>query len=164
MEKYRDGNLASDCLDWNDIIENDGGGFIILPDGDYDFIVKDFERARFPGGQKIPACNKAALTLQIETSDGTAYVRTDLILHKSLEWKISSFFRAIGQKKKGERMVMDWSKVLGSRGRCHVKQTQYVDKNGNTRITNDVDRYYDYEEHENKENDITHLLSANPFA
>lgn len=164
MENYRDDNFTNGCMDWNDMIESDGNGFVILPDGDYDFVVKDFERARFRGGPKIPACNKASLTLQIETPDGTAYIRTDLILHKSLEWKISSFFRAIGQKKRGERLVMNWSTVVGSHGRCHVKQSEYIDKNGNQRIANDVDRYYDFDDKEKNGNDTTCLHSANPFA
>ena len=46
-------------LDWDDAIENDGQEFIVLPEGDYNFTVTDFERGRFPGGQKIPVCNKA---------------------------------------------------------------------------------------------------------
>ena len=54
-------------LDWNDTIESDGQEFITLEEGDYIFEVTGFERGRFPGGQKIPACNKAALTLQVKT-------------------------------------------------------------------------------------------------
>ena len=50
-------------LDWNDIIEDDGQEFVLLEEGDYNFIVRDFERGRFPGSAKLPACNKAILTL-----------------------------------------------------------------------------------------------------
>ena len=72
-------------LDWNDEIENDGQEFVTLEEGDYIFEVTGFERGRFPGGPKIPACNKAALTLQVKTPDGVAVIRTDLLLYKTME-------------------------------------------------------------------------------
>lgn len=132
-------------LDWNDSIENDGQEFIILPEGDYNFTVTEFERGRFPGSAKIPACNKASLTLRVDTDDGVAFVKTDLILYRLLEWRISSFFRSIGQKKHGERLVMDWNKVLGSRGRAHFKPRTYTANDGTERTTNDCDRFIDYD-------------------
>lgn len=106
-------------MDWNDAIESDGQEFVVLEEGDYNFEVTGFERGRFPGGQKIPACNKAALTLQVKTENGVAICRTDLLLYRSLEWRLSAFFRCIGQKRPGERLVMDWNTVIGSRGRAH---------------------------------------------
>ena len=133
-------------LDWNDEIENDGQEFVTLEEGDYIFEVTGFERGRFPGGAKIPACNKAALTLQVKTPEGLAVIRTDLLLYKTMEWKLSSFFRCIGQKKHGERLQMDWNKVVGSRGRAHFKPRTYTDRDGNERLANDVDRFYDWEE------------------
>lgn len=133
-------------MDWDDAIENDGQEFIILPEGDYNFTVVDFERGRFPGSAKIPACNKATLTLQVNTADGTASIKTDLILYRSLEWRISSFFRCIGQKKHGERLVMNWNTVVGSRGRAHFKPRNYTDRDGNERQANDVDKFYDWDE------------------
>ena len=133
-------------MDWNDIIENDGQEFVILDEGDYNFTVTGFERGRFPGGPKVPACNKAALTLQVQTDEGVAVIRTDLLLYRSLEWRISAFFRCIGQKKHGERLVMDWNRVVGSQGRAHFKPRTYTDRDGNERQANDVDRFYDWDE------------------
>ena len=60
MADYQNNNMF---LDWDDAIESDGQEFVILEEGDYNFTVTDFERGRFPGGTKIPPCNKAALTL-----------------------------------------------------------------------------------------------------
>lgn len=133
-------------LDWDDAIESDGQEFVILEEGDYNFTVTGFERGRFPGGQKIPACNKAALTLQVSTPQGIAVIHTDLLLYKSMEWKLSAFFRCIGQKKHGERLVMDWNRVIGSRGRAHFKPRNYTDRDGNERQANDLDRFYDWDE------------------
>ena len=133
-------------LDWDDAIESDGQEFVILDEGDYNFTVTGFERGRFPGGQKIPACNKAALTLQVQTDEGIAIIRTDLLLYKSMEWKLSAFFRCIGQKKHGERLVMDWNRVIGSQGRAHFKPRMYTDRDGNERQANDLDRFIDWDE------------------
>ena len=133
------------CMDWGDTLENDGQEFILLEEGDYNFTVTGFERGRFPGSSKIPACNKAALTLSVETPEGNATVKFDLILYRSLEWRISAFFRCIGQKKHGERLVMDWNKVMGSKGRARFKQRTYTNRDGEERQANDVDRFYDYD-------------------
>ena len=143
MADYLNNNAG---MDWDDAIENDGQEFIILPEGDYNFTVTDFERGRFPGSAKMSPCNTATLTLQVKTEDGIASIRTDLILNRVVEFRISAFFRCIGQKKHGERLVMDWNKVVGSRGRAHFKPRTYTDRDGNERQANDVDRFYDYDE------------------
>lgn len=132
--------------DWDDTIENDGADYEPLPEGDYVFTVKTFERGRFPGSTKIPPCNKAILTLEIDAPEGRTTIKTDLILFSSLEWKISSFFRSIGQKKRGEKLTMNWAKVPGSTGRAHITIRAYTDKDGKARRTNDVDRFLDPEE------------------
>ena len=133
------------ALDWGDTLESDGQEFVTLPEGDYNFTVTGFERGRFPGSAKMSACNKASLTLQVETKDGIAIVHTDLILNRVMEWQLSAFFRSIGQKKHGERLVMDWTRVVGSKGRAHFKPRNYTDKDGNQRQANNVDRYIDYD-------------------
>ncbi|MBR4765379.1 MAG: hypothetical protein IK085_01300 [Clostridia bacterium] len=132
-------------IDWNDALESDGKEFVILEEGDYDFTVTGFERGRFPGGEKLPACNKATISMRIDTLEGPAFAHTDLFLYKTVEWKLSAFFRCIGQKKRGERLVMDWSKVVGSRGRGHFKPDSYIDKNGVKKDTNELVAFYDYE-------------------
>ena len=133
-------------MDWNDSIESDGKKFILLPEGDYNFKVTHFERGRFPGGPKVPACNKASITVQVDTKDGIATVKLDLLLYRSLEWRISGFFRCIGQKKQGEKLAMDWNKVIGSKGRAHFKQRTYTNNQGEERSINDIGHFIDYKE------------------
>ncbi len=133
-------------MEWDDAIESDGQEFVLLADGDYNFTVLHVVRGRFPGSAKIAPCNKAMLALRVETEEGVAIVRTDLILNRRLEWRVSAFFRAIGQKKQGERYVMDWNRVAGARGRARFKIRTYTDKDGNERRANDVERFYDYDE------------------
>lgn len=129
-------------IGWGDQIVAEGGEFLLLDEGDYDFTVTAFERGRFPGSAKIPACNKAVLTLTVQTPNGEANTKYDLILWSSLEWKISEFFRSIGQKKSGEAFVPRWNEVVGSKGRAHFKPRKYL-KNGEERQVNDISKFYD---------------------
>ena len=140
-------------LDWNDSIETDGNEFVLLPEGDYNFLVTGFERGRFPGGPKVPACNKAMITVQVTTAEGIATVKFDLLLYRSLEWRISSFFRCIGQKKHGEKLTMDWNKVVGSIGRAHFKQRTYTNQYGEEKTVNELDRFIDYNQDFFKDDD-----------
>ena len=140
-------------LDWNDSIETDGNEFVLLPEGDYNFLVTGFERGRFPGGPKVPACNKAMITVQVTTAEGIATVKFDLLLYRSLEWRISAFFRCIGQKKHGEKLTMDWNKVVGSIGRAHFKQRTYTNQYGEEKTVNELDRFIDYNQDFFKDDD-----------
>ena len=38
---------------WEDEIVNEGGDFVLLPEGDYDFTVAKYERARHEGSAKL---------------------------------------------------------------------------------------------------------------
>ena len=132
-------------MGWDDTIQEDGQELILLDEGDYNFIVTNFERGRFPGGQKIPACNKATITVQIETDKGLSVIKFDLLLYRSVEWRISSFFRCIRQKKHGEKLTMNWHTVIGSVGRAHVTQRKYTNNYGEEKTVNDIGRFIDYD-------------------
>ena len=127
-------------LGWDDEISNDDREFAVLPEGDYRFTVEKFERGRSKGSGKLPPCNMAILTLRVTSLDGSsASTVTDyLVLHSKVEWKISSFFRAVGLKKHGEPLRMEWSKVYGSSGRLKL-----IVEHGDNRDFNKVDKYYD---------------------
>ena len=133
-------------MDWNDSIENDGQEFTILPAGEYPFRVIKFERARYKGSEKIPACNEAKLTLDVGDAENSTNVPVRLFLVKSQEWKLASFFRCIGARKHGERMVMDWSKVIGATGTCKVKTRKWKGTGENESKeyeSNEVDKFLD---------------------
>lgn len=138
-------NLDPNIMDWDSQITNDGQPHVTLDEGDYNYTVTAFERNRFPGSAKIPACPKASLTLTVVLPDGnTAICKEDLILYRSLEWKIAAFFRSIGMRKAGEQAAYDWNKVIGAQGRAHFKPRAYT-VNGEERTANSVDRYLDYD-------------------
>ena len=136
-------STENNAMAWDDTIGTDSAKPSILEDGDYDFEVMSLEKGSFPGSQKISPCPKAMLTLGVTTSEGTVKVRTDILLSRTLEWKISEFFRCIGEKKHGEKIVMNWDKVVGAKGRAHFKPREYVTQAGDTRKVNDVDHYLD---------------------
>ncbi len=147
MDEYRENMVpaGNDCLDWDAEISNDGAEFLILPEGDYLFQVVDFERGRHEASERLPACNKATLTLEVRTAEGIARARTTLFLHRSCEWKISAFFRCIGMKQKGEQLKMDWNRVPGAWGRAHFRPGSFAGNDGQTHQRNEVTRFLDYD-------------------
>lgn len=133
-------------LDWDDQIENDGMQYVTLPEGDYDFEVVDFERGRHPGSEKLPACNKATVLLKIvDTKGQTSTIKHLLFLHTKTESLLSAFFTAIGQKKKGEKVTMNWNAVVGSKGRAKVGIRKWTNDKGEERDSNYVKRFYESE-------------------
>ena len=105
-------------FDWNDEITQDSGEFLLLPEGDYKFIVESYERGRHqpqPGG-KLPACNKAIVNIIVKTAEGDVKLKHNLFLHSSTEGMLSAFFGSIGLKKKGEPLKMNWQEIAGKQG------------------------------------------------
>jgi len=133
-------------LGWEDPIENDGPDFTILPEGDYDFEVLSFERGRHAGSDKLPACNKAVLRIRLAGPEGTTTLDHNLFLHTKTEGILCAFFNAIGQRKHGERMTMNWGKVVGSKGRCKVIIDTWIgSKDGKEFKNNKIQKFYEYE-------------------
>lgn len=137
---------TSQEMGWDDEIQNDGSPFEVLPEGDYRFRVEKFERARHGGSEKIPACNKAVLTLAVSDGVHSGTVQTNLFLFRRFEWKICQFFTAIGQRKHGETIRMNWSMVPGSTGVCHVGTRKWKGNDGKEREGNEITEFYDPKE------------------
>ena len=106
-------------------------------------MITNIERGRFPGSTKIPPCNKAVLTLAIDSDQGRTSVNADLIMYSSMEWKLSQFLRSVGLKKEGEKVRVKWDQLVGKKGRCIIKHRTYTNKNGEEKQTNDIDRFID---------------------
>ena len=136
-------------FDWDDEIENDGEerNFVTLEDGDYSFEVVKFERSFYKpsANAKTPACNQADITLLIKTEEGDCFIVDKFPLSSTMEWKISAFFRAVGLKKRGERLKMQWKESIGLTGKAHITKTQ--GKNDGV-FFNNIARYIDKEEEE----------------
>ena len=131
-------------LGWDAEIENEGKDFVVAEPGDYDFTVISFERDRFGGSEKMPPCNQAKLSIRLETPNATGecIIKHNLFLHSKSEWKLCEFFTAIGQRKKGQRVSMNWNAVVGARGRCKVSKRSFRNKNNVELWTNGIDKFY----------------------
>lgn len=125
-------------LGWDEEIENEGSDFVLLDEGEYDFVVTKFERGRSKGSDKIPPSNMAILTLRV---DDQTTITERLILHSKTEWKLCQFFTSIGQRKHGEKMRMNWNVVTGARGRCKIIVDDYIGNDGKEHYTNRVDKF-----------------------
>lgn len=129
-------------IGWEGTIEDDGGEYILLEPGTYPFVVQKIERKRYTpksADSKIPPCNMAVVHLIVQDPKGReARCQSNLYLTKNREWLLSSFFRCIGQKKRGEPLRMDWNKVPGAMGWVEIGNHEH---NGNT--YNDVKRFID---------------------
>jgi len=132
-------------LGWDDQIENDGPDFEVLPEGDYDFEVIEFERGRHPGSDKMPPCNKAVLSIRIKGAAGQTTVKHNLFLHTKTEGLLCAFFTGIGQRKHGEKITMNWSKVVGSTGRCKVGVRKWKNDKGEELTFNEIRKFYEPE-------------------
>ncbi|ADY54688.1 phage protein [Syntrophobotulus glycolicus DSM 8271] len=131
-------------LNWDSQIENDGPEFTILPEGDYDFVVTEFERARHNGSDKLPPCWKAVVHIRIQGPEGIAIIRHNLFLHSITEGMLCAFFSAIGQRKKGEKISMDWGTVVGSKGKAKIGIRKWKNDEGREFTSNEVKKFYEH--------------------
>lgn len=116
------------AMGWDDEITAEAKEYTLLPVGTYQFIIKDnFVRSKTSGNGKLPVCNKADITLTINYEGKEVKVTTSLILHKSLEWKISQFFECIGMKQKGVPFRPNWNGIIGKTGTVKISHREYND-------------------------------------
>ena len=129
-------------FNWDGEIVKDSNEFTLLPNGEYNFTVENFERARSTGQGKWPATNMAKMTLKIDGGElGKTVLTENFILFSENEWKISSFFVSLGMKKKGEPFKMNWEGSIGKTGRVRLKVEEYIKQDGSVGETNRVDRF-----------------------
>lgn len=116
------------AMGWDDTITAEAKEYTLLPVGTYQFIIKDnFVRSKTSGNGKLPVCNKADITLTINYEGKEVKVTTSLILHKSLEWKISQFFECIKMKQKGVPFRPNWNGIIGKTGTVKISHREYND-------------------------------------
>ena len=141
-------NNEMDILGWDDEVE-EGSPFVLLPEGNYPFVVTKFDRGIYeaPAGResKIPAnCPKATVSCQFTTENGeTTTLTENFFLYKKMQWKINQFFTSIGAQKSADGKVkMNWGAVLGASGTAKVIINNYKDKKtGEDRQNNRIDTF-----------------------
>jgi hypothetical protein len=133
-------------IGYEGVIENEDGGFVLLPDGDYDFTVNKVTRSRYEGSSKMPSCNIVSVELTIWGAGGDKTIITErFFLVKKFEWKLSQFFLSIGLKKHGEQLVMRWN-IEGYKGKCKVYIDNYKKQDGSDGQSNKIKKFYAYDE------------------
>ena len=126
-------------------IENEDGGFVLLPDGDYDFTVNKVTRSRYEGSDKIPPCGSVNVELTVWGAQDKTIITERFFLIKKFEWKLSQFFLSIGLKKHGEQLVMRWN-IEGYKGKCKVYIDNYKRQDGSDGQSNKIKKFYAYDE------------------
>lgn len=129
--------------DWDDEISvSMGGDYQLLAAGDYDFEVINFERARHESSPKLPACWQAILTLAVGGDEAATTIKHNLFLHEKTQRLLSAFFAAIGACKDGDTYKMNWSNVIGQKGRCRVGVRDWIKKDGTPGQSNEIAKFY----------------------
>ncbi len=131
------------ALDWTDEVEDDGLDYILLEEGDYTCVVEKLDKERYEGSDKVPPCPRANITLLIPLADGrTAHVFDRILLYSGNKWRIYRLFEAFGfESNQDGKMIPHWDEIIGRQGVVRIKQRKYTNKNGDEKITNDVDSY-----------------------
>ena len=131
--------------DWNDEINEEGTPFTLLPEGDYDFKITKFERARYEGSEKMPPCNMAKITFEIFSKNESTTITDNFYLNSKGEWKISALYLAIGLKKHGEPIRMQWNSVIGKTGKLKLTVEKYSRRDGGVGEVNRIKKFYDFQ-------------------
>lgn len=150
-------NQNNEFLNWGEGFTAQENEYVLLDEGVYNFTISKMEKKVYDGNSaKIPnGCPYAELTIQVESSKGTANVRERLYLMKSMQWKLTQFFTGIGQPVvTGQVFNPNWETVVGSKGKAEITQHHYTNQNGDDRTNNQIARYL-------KPQDPTPALNAN---
>ncbi|MCL2136836.1 MAG: hypothetical protein FWH40_04860 [Coriobacteriia bacterium] len=91
-----------------------------LPSGVYEFTARSFERTRSSTGKPM-----VKLLLDVSNPSGPDQaVYCYLVISQSTEWKLSQFFLAIGLKRPGEAVTVNWNDVPGKGGLLELELEQ----------------------------------------
>ena len=111
--------------------EADEGGYVLLPDGEYPFKVTKFEKERFGGSEKMPACWSALVTLECDGGElGRSYVTHHLYMVKKQAWKVKQLFVGVGLvAADAKQFTPPWNQLVGAAG---VARLGHHEHNGRT--------------------------------
>lgn len=122
----------------------------VMPEGDAEFEVLKFERARKAMG-KLGTINTGVVTLLVKSlvdPECTETFDENLPLAPSMAWKVYQFFASIGQYKHGDvesgkPFVPNWAKVAGATGLCTIKHREWERKDKTKAVSPQIGVYLD---------------------
>lgn len=119
---------------------NEGGEYVVLPEGEYPFKVVGTETVRWGGSEKMPSCWKKIIKLEIDGGTlGVIQREENIFLHSKCDWVIAAFFASIGFRKSGDPFIITWfDKVVGEKGRLKLVVREYTKKDGTPGKSNNV--------------------------
>lgn len=143
------------AMELNETISYDGSDFRLIDDGTWPFTVKAVSIEQYKGSQNVPPCLAAKVTLHVGVGAESTDVTDNIYLYYNdngnPNWRISAFYRAIGYKKHGQEVQMNWDAgfLVGKTGWCETKQREFTytqgPRKGEKGTSIDVDRYVDPE-------------------
>ncbi|WP_086348759.1 hypothetical protein [Candidatus Enterococcus clewellii] len=136
-------NNENEFLDWNSGFVAEENSFTLLPAGEYQFTVTNWERKNYDGNSdKIPnGAPYAEISMEITAPEGKTVVKERLYMMKKFQWKLTEFFASIGQNPMiGQPFNPNWNTVLGSIGRVKLEVNTYTSQ-GEERKNNRVKEF-----------------------
>lgn len=121
-------------------------GFTLLDPGTYDFRIMEVEKAQFEPkqGSKLPACPMATVKFEVFAPNGDKTTINERFWWcKSMFWKVTNLFIAVGLAKKDEDFAADPDALLGKKGKVKLDVEAYTKQNGNPGTRNIIKGYDD---------------------
>lgn len=117
-----------------------------LAEGPARFEVVSFARGRFAGSEKLSACPRADLGLEVTDREGnTAIVSVGLPLHEKMLWKLVQFAKSAqlidADLGEGEMFSMPWHDIVGAKGVCEIEHRTWMGDDGKERTATNVKRF-----------------------
>ena len=144
------------AMELDELVTYDGGDFKLIDDGVWPFKVKAVSIAQYNGSDNIPACPVINMTYRVGMGPDSTDVSDRIYLYVNDQgnpnFRIAAFYRAIGYKKHGEQVQMNWDEsfLVGKTGWLETKQREFTftqgSRKGETGTSIDVARYIDPED------------------
>lgn len=125
------------ALSWDEKIMPTDNSFEPIPEGDYAFEVKAFERGWYNGSAsgRIPPCPEAKITLALFVGGKRRQLTENMKLTDNLQWVITTYMQSCGmwpEELDGTTAYeMDFAGTVGMTGVCHVTAEEYNGKTYN---------------------------------
>lgn len=119
---------------------DDPDEFVILPPGEYGYVVRSFQRSHYDGGtakdgHTIPPCPVAKIQIGIKTDKGDVVINDSFFINPNPvnTKKMSGFFQSVGLATEGSKVKMAWwsDNLVGMAGRAKITNRKYNDKTYN---------------------------------
>lgn len=101
-------------------IELEDNEFVVLPEGDYKFKVKEHEVGIAESDKLPPNTKQIVVTLEIPYQDGTVTVRHYLNIYKKALFAIRQFSDCVGLTAEHGKQTINLDSMDGKTGVCHL--------------------------------------------